>query len=192
MLGFFFLQGVRDYSVPVGLDGKAQVDLVVVGSVAVSEKGEEKNFQQKGPKFQSSVRKVTLRGRDRFVLAAELCSWVLLVCVTNPCSQSQQWPQRCFVLQENSGGKQFFVFKGIQAGSMVWDLLCSHRLCERTCVRAADSGPIWGSDFAFSSILETCWCWKNFPLTLSLAQNNTVFICDPDSSLPTLTCVGHE
>lgn len=117
--GFFFLQGVRDYSVPVGLDGKAQVDLVVVGSVAVSEKGEEKNFQQKGPKFQSSVRKVTLRGRDRFVLAAELCSWVLLVCVTNPCSQSQQWPQRCFVLQENSGGKQFFVFKGIQAGSMV-------------------------------------------------------------------------
>ncbi|XP_032925223.1 methenyltetrahydrofolate synthase domain-containing protein isoform X2 [Catharus ustulatus] len=32
-------QGVRDFSVPVGLDGKAQVDLVVVGSVAVSEKG---------------------------------------------------------------------------------------------------------------------------------------------------------
>ncbi|NWR00081.1 MTHSD protein, partial [Paradoxornis webbianus] len=32
-------QGVRDYSIPVGLDGKAQVDLVVVGSVAVSEKG---------------------------------------------------------------------------------------------------------------------------------------------------------
>ncbi|NXY19727.1 MTHSD protein, partial [Atrichornis clamosus] len=32
-------QGVREYSVPVGLDGKAQVDLVVVGSVAVSEKG---------------------------------------------------------------------------------------------------------------------------------------------------------
>lgn len=39
---FFFLQGVKDYSVPVGLDGKAQVDLVVVGSVAVSEKGKEK------------------------------------------------------------------------------------------------------------------------------------------------------
>lgn len=37
-----FLQGVKDYSVPVGLDGKAQVDLVVVGSVAVSEKGKEK------------------------------------------------------------------------------------------------------------------------------------------------------
>ncbi|NWV19640.1 MTHSD protein, partial [Origma solitaria] len=32
-------QGVKQYSVPVGLDGKAQVDLVVVGSVAVSEKG---------------------------------------------------------------------------------------------------------------------------------------------------------
>ncbi|NWV81820.1 MTHSD protein, partial [Dasyornis broadbenti] len=32
-------QGVREHSVPVGLDGKAQVDLVVVGSVAVSEKG---------------------------------------------------------------------------------------------------------------------------------------------------------
>ncbi|XP_066050823.1 methenyltetrahydrofolate synthase domain-containing protein isoform X3 [Chamaea fasciata] len=36
---FLTLEGVRDYSVPVGLDGKAQVDLVVVGSVAVSEKG---------------------------------------------------------------------------------------------------------------------------------------------------------
>ncbi|XP_074406881.1 methenyltetrahydrofolate synthase domain-containing protein isoform X3 [Zonotrichia albicollis] len=33
------LQGVRDFSVPVGLYSKAQVDLVVVGSVAVSEKG---------------------------------------------------------------------------------------------------------------------------------------------------------
>ncbi|KAF2982009.1 hypothetical protein EK904_013419 [Melospiza melodia maxima] len=32
-------QGVRDFSVPVGLDSKARVDLVVVGSVAVSEKG---------------------------------------------------------------------------------------------------------------------------------------------------------
>ncbi|XP_062997275.1 methenyltetrahydrofolate synthase domain-containing protein isoform X1 [Elgaria multicarinata webbii] len=32
-------QGVRDYSVPVGLDAKVHVDLVVVGSVAVSEKG---------------------------------------------------------------------------------------------------------------------------------------------------------
>ncbi|XP_050167446.1 methenyltetrahydrofolate synthase domain-containing protein isoform X1 [Myiozetetes cayanensis] len=32
-------QGVKDYSVPVGLDGRARVDLVVVGSVAVSEKG---------------------------------------------------------------------------------------------------------------------------------------------------------
>ncbi|NWT85926.1 MTHSD protein, partial [Lanius ludovicianus] len=32
-------QGVKEHSVPVGLDGKAQVDLVVVGSVAVSEKG---------------------------------------------------------------------------------------------------------------------------------------------------------
>ncbi|NWY25723.1 MTHSD protein, partial [Pheucticus melanocephalus] len=35
----FSLQGVRDFSMPVGLDDKAQVDLVVVGSVAVSEKG---------------------------------------------------------------------------------------------------------------------------------------------------------
>ncbi|XP_019954475.2 methenyltetrahydrofolate synthase domain-containing protein isoform X2 [Paralichthys olivaceus] len=32
-------QGVRDFSVPVGLDAKVKVDLVVVGSVAVSEKG---------------------------------------------------------------------------------------------------------------------------------------------------------
>lgn len=49
--GFFFfvLQGVKDYSVPVGLDGKAQVDLVVVGSVAVSEKGKEKIPAEKFP-----------------------------------------------------------------------------------------------------------------------------------------------
>ncbi|XP_054468025.1 methenyltetrahydrofolate synthase domain-containing protein isoform X1 [Anoplopoma fimbria] len=32
-------QGVRDFSVPVDLDAKVKVDLVVVGSVAVSEKG---------------------------------------------------------------------------------------------------------------------------------------------------------
>ncbi|XP_069037370.1 methenyltetrahydrofolate synthase domain-containing protein isoform X1 [Lepisosteus oculatus] len=32
-------QGVKQYSVPVGLDAKVHVDLVVVGSVAVSEKG---------------------------------------------------------------------------------------------------------------------------------------------------------
>lgn len=38
----FFLQGIKEYSEPVGLDGKARVDLVVVGSVAVSEKGKIK------------------------------------------------------------------------------------------------------------------------------------------------------
>ncbi|XP_023701345.1 methenyltetrahydrofolate synthase domain-containing protein isoform X1 [Paramormyrops kingsleyae] len=32
-------QGVKDFSVPVGLEAKVRVDLVVVGSVAVSEKG---------------------------------------------------------------------------------------------------------------------------------------------------------
>lgn len=32
-------QGVRNFSVPVGLDASVLVDLVVVGSVAVSEKG---------------------------------------------------------------------------------------------------------------------------------------------------------
>ncbi|KAM4744897.1 methenyltetrahydrofolate synthase domain-containing protein isoform 1-T1 [Anableps anableps] len=32
-------QGVKDFSVPVGLDAKVKVDLVIVGSVAVSEKG---------------------------------------------------------------------------------------------------------------------------------------------------------
>lgn len=39
----FFLQGIKEYSVPVGLDGKVRVDLVVVGSVAVSEKGKIKS-----------------------------------------------------------------------------------------------------------------------------------------------------
>ncbi|XP_067905227.1 methenyltetrahydrofolate synthase domain-containing protein isoform X5 [Heterodontus francisci] len=33
------LQGVKDFSVPVGLDATVRVDLVVVGSVAVSDKG---------------------------------------------------------------------------------------------------------------------------------------------------------
>lgn len=32
-------QGVKDFSVPVGLDAKVKVDLVIVGSVAVSEQG---------------------------------------------------------------------------------------------------------------------------------------------------------
>ncbi|XP_036441431.1 methenyltetrahydrofolate synthase domain-containing protein isoform X1 [Colossoma macropomum] len=32
-------QGVKEFSVPIGLDARVQVDLVVVGSVAVSEKG---------------------------------------------------------------------------------------------------------------------------------------------------------
>ncbi|XP_051726999.1 methenyltetrahydrofolate synthase domain-containing protein isoform X1 [Ctenopharyngodon idella] len=32
-------QGIKDFSVPIGLDDKVQVDLVVVGSVAVSDKG---------------------------------------------------------------------------------------------------------------------------------------------------------
>ncbi|XP_031615394.1 methenyltetrahydrofolate synthase domain-containing protein isoform X1 [Oreochromis aureus] len=32
-------QGVKDFSVPVGLDAKIKIDLMVVGSVAVSEKG---------------------------------------------------------------------------------------------------------------------------------------------------------
>lgn len=39
----FSPQGVRDYSVPVDLDARVLVDLVVVGSVAVSEKGKIKN-----------------------------------------------------------------------------------------------------------------------------------------------------
>ncbi|KAK7913036.1 hypothetical protein WMY93_013247 [Mugilogobius chulae] len=33
-------QGVKDFSVPVDLEAKMKVDLVIVGSVAVSEKGE--------------------------------------------------------------------------------------------------------------------------------------------------------
>ena len=32
-------QGVREHSVPVGLDAKIHIDLVIVGSVAVSKKG---------------------------------------------------------------------------------------------------------------------------------------------------------
>lgn len=39
-------QGVKEFSVPVGLDAKVMVDLVVVGSVAVSEKGEPLQSRQ--------------------------------------------------------------------------------------------------------------------------------------------------
>lgn len=38
-LKHYFLKGIKDFSVPIGLDDKVQVDLVIVGSVAVSEKG---------------------------------------------------------------------------------------------------------------------------------------------------------
>lgn len=43
------LQGVRDYSVPVGLESRLHVDLLVVGSVAVSEKGKIKD-RNSGPR----------------------------------------------------------------------------------------------------------------------------------------------
>ncbi len=36
----FIFQGVREYSSPIGLEDKVKIDLVIVGSVAVSEKGE--------------------------------------------------------------------------------------------------------------------------------------------------------
>lgn len=39
-----FFQGVKDFSIPIGLDAKVKVDLVVVGSVAVSEKGSCSRF----------------------------------------------------------------------------------------------------------------------------------------------------
>ena len=39
LIQFVFVQGVKEFSVPIGLDARVQVDLVVVGSVAVSEKG---------------------------------------------------------------------------------------------------------------------------------------------------------
>lgn len=39
------VQGVRNYSVPIGLDSRVLVDLVVVGSVAVSEKGKTSKWE---------------------------------------------------------------------------------------------------------------------------------------------------
>ncbi len=40
----FVLKGIKEFSVPVGLEDKVQVDLVVVGSVAVSEKGNSTSY----------------------------------------------------------------------------------------------------------------------------------------------------
>lgn len=114
--GFLFLQGVRDYSVPVGLDGKAQVDLVVVGSVAVSEKGEEKLPAEKS--------QVPVQCQE-----AEICPWswaevwVLSLCVTNPCSQPQQEAQRCSGFRKTLEASNSLCFKGIQSGS--WSEICS-------------------------------------------------------------------
>uniref|UniRef100_A0A803V2T9 Methenyltetrahydrofolate synthetase domain containing n=1 Tax=Ficedula albicollis TaxID=59894 RepID=A0A803V2T9_FICAL len=156
-------QGVKDYSVPVGLDGKAQVDLVVVGSVAVSEKGKEKLPAEKS---QCSVRKATPRGRDRFTLGAELCSWVVPLCVTDPCSPSQQ-EAAPGCTGHTAGGSEMFWLSGKllrqaiicvlkESRQAAWSEICSAHT--GWCVRPADSVPIWGSDFAFSSVLETCWC----------------------------------
>lgn len=39
VLVVFSFQGVKEFSVPVGLDARVHVGLMVVGSVAVSEKG---------------------------------------------------------------------------------------------------------------------------------------------------------
>lgn len=154
--GVLFLQGVRDYSVPVGLDGKAQVDLVVVGSVAVSEKGEEKLPAEKS--------QVPVQCQE-----AEICPW------SSGLSSVSVWDKS--LLPTPAGSTEMFwpsgkllrqaILCALKESSLAPGLRSA--LCERTCVRAADSGPIWGSDFAFSSVLETCWCWKNFPLTLSLA-----------------------
>ncbi len=40
----FVRKGIKELSVPVGLEDKVQVDLVVVGSVAVSEKGNSTSY----------------------------------------------------------------------------------------------------------------------------------------------------
>ncbi len=40
----FVLKGIKELSVPVGLEDKVQVDLVIVGSVAVSEKGNSTSY----------------------------------------------------------------------------------------------------------------------------------------------------
>lgn len=49
-----------------------------------------------------------------------------------------------------------FFFLRIKKDSLFRGSALLARACERTCV-TADSVPIWGSDFAFSSILKTCW-----------------------------------
>lgn len=50
-------QGVKDFSIPIGLEGgpKMKVDLVVVGSVAVSEKGMCSCFQPFGRYIHGNV-----------------------------------------------------------------------------------------------------------------------------------------
>lgn len=64
----------------------------------------------------------------------------------------------CSGLQENYSGKLFFLsFKGRRETNVFRDLCCSNMVYKRMGVAAADSVPIWGSDFAFSSLLKNHW-----------------------------------
>jgi hypothetical protein len=38
-------QGLKEYSVPIGLEAKVKVDLIVIGSVAVSKEGKGKKME---------------------------------------------------------------------------------------------------------------------------------------------------
>ena len=83
------------------------------------------------------------------------------------CHPAIQWAERCglehagqcFGLQYNYSGKDFFflLLKESEGSLFRGSALLSQGVCERACVTAADSVPMWRSDFAFSSILKTCW-----------------------------------
>lgn len=58
------LQGVRSYSTPVGLESRLLVDLVVVGSVAVSEKGKTESRASGCDRFPAARCPPALRRRS--------------------------------------------------------------------------------------------------------------------------------
>lgn len=66
-------QGVKDFSVPVDLDAKVKVDLVVVGSVAVSEKGTRQSALTPMTRQPQSTKILQIGPFDWWSLSIHLC-----------------------------------------------------------------------------------------------------------------------
>lgn len=64
-------EGVTNYSTPVGLDHRVNIDLIVIGSVAVSTKGSQNNYVQKQNLGRESC--TVKDGQGRCMVNSKLC-----------------------------------------------------------------------------------------------------------------------